>query len=396
VAIGVLVAAYPPDLVDAAIDACEARELRRRALPAQLVAYYTMAMTLCFDLGYGEVWNTLLAGLSLSPASQPRQDARMRPSAAAISKARARLGWRPLAELLSMAMAQNGREPAPRAYWRNLRKLTISGLAMKVPASRANGAAFGSEREGGLPQVGMVALTETGSRALAGVHVGPAGEGEQAMARRLWPLLRPGDVVVADRGFLSYANLDAVVRAGAHAIFRADDDEDLPVLEPLPDGSHLSRITDTSHDGEAAPTTVYGGEAARAAARGEGAAPTTGQGIPVRVIDYHVTRKDTPADEHVRLVTTLLDREAYPLEEFPARLAERCELASAIGELEARLHDGPGVLLRSKSPDMVRQEVYALLCVYQAVRHLVTASAENEAMDMGRITFTRTPAPAAS
>jgi hypothetical protein len=58
--------------------------------------------------------------------------------------------------------------------------------------------------------------------------------------------------------------------------------------------------------------------------------------------------------------------------------------------VETRLRGGPEVLLRSKSPDMVRQEVYALLCVYQAIRHLITTAAEDAAIDPDRISFTRT------
>ncbi|WP_236004157.1 hypothetical protein [Nonomuraea antri] len=47
------------------------------------------------------------------------------------------------------------------------------------------------------------------------------------------------------------------------------------------------------------------------------------------------------------------------------------------------------MVLRSKSPDMVRQEVYALLCVYHAIRHLIATAAEPTGMDPDRISFTR-------
>ena len=45
-------------------------------------------------------------------------------------------------------------------------------------------------------------------------------------------------------------------------------------------------------------------------------------------------------------------------------------------------------MLRSKSPDMIRQEIYALLCVYQAIRTLIYHAAATEGLDPDRISFT--------
>src|SRR3989442_108228 len=81
--------------------------------------------------------------------------------------------------------------------------------------------------------VGWMALAETGTRSLQGAQVGPLADGEQTMARVLWPRLGPGDVVVGDRGFLSHADLSAIVATGAHAVLRVKADTDLPVLAVL-------------------------------------------------------------------------------------------------------------------------------------------------------------------
>lgn len=95
VGIGVLTAAFPPDLVDAAVDAWHAREERHRVLPARVVVYFALAMVLFFDCGYAEVWNRLLCGLAWARTFGLRRQAGMQPSTAAITKARARLGWQP-------------------------------------------------------------------------------------------------------------------------------------------------------------------------------------------------------------------------------------------------------------------------------------------------------------
>jgi hypothetical protein len=387
IGLGVLTAAFPPDLVDAAVDMWDVREQRRRVLPARLMAYYALAMVLFMDSGYQEVWNKLVAGLSGAKFYRQRREADAQPSTAAISKARARLGWEAMAELLGLVMtpAVRGEAREPWAYWRGLRKLAIDGFTMNVQATEGNSVFFGTPANGtgvgAFPQARVVALAETGTRCLQGVQVGSLSVGEQTMARSLWPLCGPGDLVVADRLFLSHEDLRAVRAGGAHVIFRAKADTDLPVLAVLPDGSYLSRIADP---------------AVSRRMRRRKADPATIPGVEVRVIEYTVsTDHDDPAGpgepgELFALVTTLTDHIAYPIAEFPDRYAERWQIETAIGEVETRLRGGPEVVLRSKSPDMVRQEIYALLCLYQAIRHLIHTAAEHAGLDPDRISFTRT------
>lgn len=388
IGVGVLTAAFPPELVDLSIDEWDAREERVRMLPARLMAYYAMALAMHFGSGYGEVWNKLLSGLSWARRYRQRVEAGMAPSTAALTKARQRLGWEPVAAVLdtSMRRIQAGPDAAPWAYFHGLRVLAIDGFTMNVAKTPENVTGFGvpcnDMGAGSFPQVRVVALAETGTRSLQGVRVGPLSEGEQTMARHLWPRCGPGDVVAADRGFLSYEDLCAIVAAGAHAVLRVKSDVDLPVLEVLPDGSYLSRIADP--------------EASRRMRRKRLPVKDI-PGITVRVIEYSVAAEDEDEDEDAgevsevfTLVTTLTDHETYPLEGFPGLYHDRWQLETAIGDVETRLRPGPRAVLRSKSPDMVRQEVYGLLCTYQAIRELIVAGAQDTGLDPDRISFTRT------
>ncbi|WP_327048338.1 IS4 family transposase [Microbispora sp. NBC_01189] len=390
IGIGVLTAAFPPDMVDVAVDEWDAREQRTRTLPARVMAYFAMAMIVYFDCGYSEVWNQLLGGLEWARTYRRRRETDMQPSTAALTKGRARLGWEPLAELLAMSMTPLTATPeqAPWAYWRGLRTLAIDGFTMNVQATPDNDAEFGrpgnDKSEGAFPQVRVVALAETGTRTLQGAEVGPLADGEQTLARKLWPKLGENDLVVADRLFLSHEDLAAITATGAHAIFRVKAGVDLPILEVLDDGTYRSRIADPD-------------QARRL--RRKKTDPAGIPGISVRIIEYSVSADpddprpatgDAPESELFCLATTLLDIEQYPLQEFPDRYAERWEAETVIGDVETRLRGGPEVVLRSKSPDMVRQEVYALLCVYQAIRHLITTAAERARLDPDRISFTRT------
>ena len=387
IGIGVLTAAFPPELVDLAIEEWDVREVRHRMLPARVMAYYAMACAMYFEDGYAEVWNKLLCGLEWARRYRQRRQVGMQPSTAALTKARARLGWQAMAAILDMAMTRltAGPRVAPWAYFHGLRVLAVDGFTMNVVRTPATVAAFGVPGNGGgdgpYPQVRVVALAETGTGSLQGVRVGPLGDGEQTMARRLWPRLGPGDVVVADRGFLSHADLAAIVASGAHAVLRVKADTDLPVLRVLSDGSWVSRIADP-------------GAARRLRRKGVTGADIPG--IEVRVIEYTVAGDPghplgVGADSELFcLVTTLIDPVLYPMEGFAGLYAERWRIETAIGDVETRLRGGPDVVLRSKGPDMIYQEVYGLLCVYQAVHALMHAGAEHAQIDPDRISFTRT------
>jgi hypothetical protein len=384
IGVGVLTAAFPPELVDLAIDEWDAREERVRMLPARLMAYFAMAMAVHVGCGYGEVWNKLLSGLGWARRYRQRVEVGMAPSTAALTKARQRLGWEPVAAVLdtSMRRLDAGPQEAPWAYFHGLRVLAIDGFTLNVAKTPDNVAGFGIPGNdlgvGPFPQVRVVALAEVGTRSLQGVRVGPLSEGEQPMARHLWPRCGRGDVVVGDRGFLSYQDLRDIIDSGAHAVLRAKADIDLPVLAVASDGSYLSRIADP--------------EASRRLRRKRLPAADI-PGIPVRVIEYSVAAADEDGgevSEVFALVSTLTDHDAYPIEDFPDLYHDRWRLETAIGDVETRLLPGPRAVLRSKSPDMVRQEIYGLLCTYQAIRALIVAGAQDTGLDPDRISFTRT------
>lgn len=387
-----LTAAFPPELVDLAIDEWDAREERVRVLPARVMVYYAMACALFFDDGYGEVWNKLLSGLEWARRFRQRREVGMQPSAAAIVKARSRLGWEVLAGVLDAVMKPlpAGPEQAPWAYFHGLRVVAVDGFCMNAPKTPSNVAAFGTPSNatstGAYPQVRVVALAESGTRSLQGVQVGGLAEGEQTLARRLWPRLGPGDVVVGDRNFLSHADLTAILAAGAHAVLRVKADIDLPVLSVLPDGSWISRIADP---------------AASRRLRRKGLSGKDIPGVEVRVIEYSLSGDPEhplgagAESELFCLAVTLTDPQAYPMDGFPDLYHDRWQLETAIGDVETRLRGGPDVVLRSKSPDLVRQDVYGLLCVYQAIRELMNTAAAHACLDPDRISFTRTQQAAA-
>ena len=165
-----------------------------------------------------------------------------------------------------------------------------------------------------------------------------------------------------------------MLAAGVHVLWRAKSDVDLPVLEVLPDGTWLSRIADP---------------AASRRMRRKGAAPEDIPGIAVRVIEYSVTSDDgSEISETFTLVTDIPDPAALSAEQAAAAYARRWQLETCFDELETSLRGGAAVVLRSKSPPMIRQEIYAMLCCYQAIRTLISHAADDAGLDPLRISFT--------
>ena len=370
---------FPPELVDRVVDEAGVREQRKRTLPARVVVYYLLAMVLFFQSGYGDVWNKLVAGLDWARRFEARLLAGMQPSAAAITLARQRLGWQVMAALLEEVAGPLAGEERERAVVAGMRLAAVDGMCLDVPATPENGAEFGYPGNGAgpgpFPQIRVVGLGECGTRAVLGAATSGLAIGEQPLARQLLGRLSPGDLLLADRNFLSHGLLAEVLAAGVHVLWRAKSDVDLPVLEVLPDGTWLSRIADP---------------AASRRMRRKGAAGKDIPGIPVRVIEYSVTSEDgSETSETFTLVTDLPDPVLLTPGQAAGAYASRWQLETCFDELETSVRGGAAVLLRSKSPPMIRQEIYAMLCCYQAIRTLISHAADDAGIDPARISFTR-------
>jgi hypothetical protein len=249
-----------------------------------------------------------------------------------------------------------------------------------VPDTADNVAAFGYPSGGGaFPQVRMVALGEVGTHAVMAVATGRARVSERELFVRLLERIGAGMVVVADRGFLSFDLWSRAVATGADLLWRARSTADLPMLEVLADGSYRSLLPDP----------VLAAKR-RDQLRKHVHHPVEVTGHPVRVIEYSVQDRgspDSPAELY-RLVTTLSDPAEAPAEELAAVYHRRWELESVFDEIKAAQR-GPGVVLRSKSPPMVYQELYALLVTHYAIRELMALVADDEAVELQRLSFTR-------
>lgn len=112
----------------------------------------------------------------------------------------------------------------------------------------------------------------------------------------------------------------------------------------------------------------------------------------MRIIEYSVRTRDehgTSISELFYLATTLLDPQAWPIEDFPAIYRERWRIETVLDAVKTDLRGGTSVLTRSQSPDGTRQEIWALLCLYQALADMVGDVARHHRVDPDRISFLR-------
>lgn len=369
VALGVLTRTFPPELVDAVVAATGRGEQRHRLMPARLVVYYVMGMTLFSQSGYEEVMRSLVEGLSWESGWQRSWTV---PSQPAISQARARLGSEPMAELFTRGCVPLATERMPGGFWRGWRLVSIDGSCLDVADTADNVEAFGrpgsgrGQGVGAFPQLRMVAAAECGTHAMFAAAIGPLGSGESTLARQLTGTLGPGMLVFADRGFTAHRLFSAYAATGADLCWRAKSNAVLPVLERHADGSFHSELV--ASDDKYARERV----------------------LPVRVVEYTLDDPGRPhsADTRYRLITTIMNPDDGPATELAALYAQRWEFESALDELKSHQR-GPRIVLRSRTPDGVRQEAWGYLCCHYAIRALMANAADDRDVDPDRISFTR-------
>jgi hypothetical protein len=371
ISVGVLTRVFPPQLVDRVVAGTGRTEVRHRLLPARVVVYYVLGLALFSQASYEEVMRELTEGLSWASGWAQSWNV---PTKAALFKARQRLGPEPLKGLFAAVAQPLATGQTKGAWYRDWRLMSIDGTCLDVADTPANDAEFGrpgtgrGDGRGAFPQVRLVGLAECGTHALTGAAMGACSTGEPTLTRDLLPQLGPGMLVLADRNFYSHGLWTEAAATGAQLLWRTKAGHVLPADERLADGSWLSHLRQFN----------------------PGRHRMTGTDVVVRVIDYAVDDPGRPqAEPRYRLITTILDPAAAPAAELAALYPQRWEFETILDELKTHQR-GPKVVLRSKQPDGVRQEIYGYLCVHYAIRWLMHAVALEAGEDPDRVSFTRT------
>ena len=387
ISLGVLASSVPRDAVDEAV-AAAGKGARRSdgKLPPHVMVYFAMALALFAEEDYEEVATRLTETLASWGCWD---DSWSTPTSGGITQARKRLGPEPLELLFEKVAGPVAGGLTRGAFLRDWRLMAIDGFELDVPDTPANAAAFGYPAGGrerpAFPKVRVVTIGECGSHAKVAAQMGPVGgkgSSEQALARRMFGWLEEDWLLIADRGFYNWRDWQAAAATGAALLWRVKAGLRRPVVDLLPDGSYLSVVAKpTVHDKARAKLIA----AARA---GEYLDPALA--MRVRVIEYQIPGRGGDGNsELIALITTITDPALASAQELAEAYHQRWEEETGNDQLKTHLR-GPGSVLRSKSPDMIRQEIYGYLLTHHAIAALICQAATEADIDPDRVKFLRT------
>jgi hypothetical protein len=237
----------------------------------------------------------------------------------------------------------------------------------------------------------VVALAECGTHAFVAAAFGAYSVGEKTLANRLYPRLRPEELLTADRNFYSFEAWELATRSGAALLWRAPTGLGLPMVKVLPDGTYLAVLINPAIRGARRRAAITQTARQIAEAPGEGAGPELDptEAHLVRVVEYDVPdRVGNGTGELIVLISTILDPAAARADELAAAYHERWEEETGNDQLKTHLR-GPGKVLRSRLPELVYQEIWAWLLVHHALSALISRAADAADLDPDRISFTR-------
>ena len=363
ISLGVIAKTFPLSKVHAVLAATGTASVRQRDLPAHVVVYYVIALALYMQSSYREVLRCLLEGVQwlLDPSVTIKVAGK-----SGISQARTRLGWEPMRQLHDALVQPIAVRATRGAWYRQWRLVSLDGSTLDVADEAANDEAFGrpgaSRGSSAYPQIRFVSLVENGTHVLFGSQMAGYGTSEITLAKAALSNLQPGMLCMVDRNFFGYGMWSQARQTGADQLWRIKKNARLPREKQLPDGSYLSHIYPSDKDRR-----------------------RKTNGIELRVIEYCL---DGVADAEpiYRLVTTILDHEQAPAAQLAALYHERWEIETALDELKTHLR-GAKIVLRSKTPDLVRQEFYGLMMTHFAIRGLMHEAALKADVDPDRLSF---------
>lgn len=354
---------FPTNIVKDSLEKAQKATKRTRELPNEFMTYYPMMLCLYRDVSQQEVLRVMADGLSWLFGLRDFKIT----GKSGISQARARVGSEPLIDVFDRCAEPLAKPGSLGCFYRGLRLVAIDGTDLDLDDCPENSGYFGRSKnqngEGAYPKAKLVGLVEVGTRATFALSVGKYKDSENSLALSVIPKLSSGMLCLADRLFMSWEIFDRAQKTGAELLFRARDDRNLLVEKRLPDGSYLSTIyayTDRKRE----------------------------TGIRVRVIEYdaEVTRDRNTTKYGYRLITTLVDHESFPLHEVANLYRERWEFETMLDEVKTHLMQSQP--LRSRTPDLVIQEIYGMVMAHYAIRAVMYEAAATGNIDPDDLSFT--------
>ena len=364
---------YPRDVVSDVLTRCQAWEQRERKLSQLVIVYYVIALSLFRQFNVTEVFAHLCRGLRwLWPDDTIRL-----PTGGALTARRQSLGIIVLRQLFRQCCRPLATPKTKGAFALGMRLMAVDSTLDEVPETLENAVHFGrlttGKSQSPFPLVRCLLLVEVGTHAIVDAVLARCRASEHTLAQVIIRSIHAGMLVLTDRNFVSVNWMVAVQQRGAHALSRLAAGCFKQRARTLADGSYLIHLRLKDHTLVTLRVIEYF------------LRPEVAQDLALLPVS-RTSRPSDPATRH-RLVTTLLDPVHAPAIDLICLYHERWEIELVIDEVKTHQRLSPRPL-RSKSPELLYQELYGLLLAHYAVRAWMHQSALQANLDPDRLSFT--------
>lgn len=287
------------------------------------------------------------------------------PTTGSYCKARKRLPEKVLSRLTQQTAARMTGDAPERWRWQAREVKVVDGTTLSMPDTRANQRAYPqprSQKPGvGFPLVRLVCVFSLATGAVLDAALGPhrgKGKGELSLFRKLRGRLCSGDVLLGDRHFCAYFDIAQWLQAGVDFVGRV----------------HQARIVDFRQGkrlGKSERRVEWNKPKQRPRWLSKRAYRRMPETLTLRLIRVDVGQLGFRT-RRITVVTTLLDSELYPAADVAALYRARWHAELDLRSLKVTLAMD---VLRGKSPQIVRKEIWAHLLAYNLIRSVMAQAA---------------------
>jgi hypothetical protein len=295
------------------------------------------------------------------------------PNTAAYCKARQRLSLK-LIKGVHENMIRKTKHPNKNENWYGRRVRVIDGSAVSMPDTPANQQMYPQstrQKPGcGFPIMRIVAMFCLHSGTMTAMAKDALDVSESVLFRRLWSVLKPNDVALADRGLCSYAHFYFLAKRGVDCVMRNNKRRTVG-LTPIKRFGKGDRLVEW-HKSKVYPKWPE---------------KKKWDAMPERMIVREITFTITEPgfrSKRIIVVTTLTDPKAFPARAFPELYLRRWRAELYLRDIKVTMGMD---ILSCKSPQMVEKELWMRIIAYNLVRTLMLEAARAHGVSCERISF---------
>ncbi|HIF9143177.1 TPA: IS4 family transposase, partial [Photobacterium damselae] len=349
------------DWIEQSLFATDKVSIRRRRLPAQQAVWLVILMGLMRNQSIKEVCGSMDLALQSTGINSW---SRVAPSV--LTDCRKRLGEAPMAYLFKTSSVAWMEQALSRQDSLGLHILAVDGTVFRCQDSPENADTFGfiSKTIKPYPQLRMVGLMSTSTRMLLGAAFDGCDVGEISLAQRLLMDIPNDSLTLFDRCYFSAELLLSWQQFGCNSHW----------LTPVKSGLRYDVIDRYSDNDLLIEMPI----SPQARAKN----PTLPNTWRARLVTYQ-----HPKGEIKGFITSLLDKDKYPMEQLLSVYWQRWEIEEGFGELKQTQLQSH-VTLRSRFPEGVKQELWGALLAYNLIRLEMVSIAQDAKVEPTRISFT--------